>query len=272
MSGPVTTHELRRFLVGELSPARRAEIEAALLADAALAAQRDALVAEDAAFKATMPFERFVADHEARVAATSSPVAKVLAFVARPKLFAGGVGLAAMAAALVVAVNLGAGPDAEAAIRRNQTKGAVDPTHAAIGYFIDERDGVRVGGPGEPLTSGDRIQFAVRDAAVGSAMVLVGVDGHGAVTVYAAEALPATREKGAKPRVLTSSVVLDDAVGAERFFLVYGDAPVDALRARAEAAARSLVDGRADLTRVEALPIAGGDVVQSSVHIVKVRR
>lgn len=265
MSSPVTTHELRRFLAGELAPARRAEVEAALSGDEALRMRAEAMKAEDAAFKASMPFERFVADHEARVAKTASPWAKVAAALKRFGAV-GGVGALAAAGAVVVLVSAG-DPDPDAAIR---TKGG--PAVAGIGYFVDEQDGVRVGRAGEALSFGDRIQFAVRGPTDAEAMVVVGVDGEGAVTVYAAESL-ATREKGAGgARVLTQSVVLDDAVGPERFFVVYGRGPVEALRASAEAAAKRLVAERADLTTTERLPLDDGRATQGSVHIVKVRR
>lgn len=270
MSAAVTPHDLRRYHAGELSTERRAEIEATLATDAALQARLDDLKASDAAFKASMPFERFVADHEARAAATASAAARLAAWWRRLAM-AGGASVLVAAAALVVAVNLGGPPSpddiVQASADRERPKGA----GVGIGYFVEEHDGVRIGHEGDAFAQGDRIQFAVRDAPEASAMVIVGVDGKGAVTTYAAQSL-ATREKGGKARVLTESVVLDDAVGAERFFVVYGAGPLDALQRDAEAAARRLAADRADLAATRTLPIDDPRVVQSSVHIVKVRR
>ena len=94
-------------------------------------------------------------------------------------------------------------------------------------------------------------------------------------TLITANALLAGTIKGAEPeraRLLELSLVLDDAVGAERFFVVYGTGDVEALRTRAEAAARVLATNRGDLKADARLPLNERETEQSSVHILKVAR
>lgn len=250
----VSNFELRRFLAGELSPERRAQIESdPSLADrlAKLAAEQRA---EDAAFALEVPMPRFLADHEARTAKAPSLLSRLLSL----RFTVGASALVATAAAVFFVVRT---PD--------------DPAYDGIkgdervGFVVRESDGLRTGHEGEELRAGDQIQFLVRDDAKLASMVLVGVDGRGAVTVYSAESVR-ERAKGvmqAKPRLLTESIVLDDAVGAERFFVVYADTDVDRLRREVEEAARKVK--ASDVARTEKLPLPS-DYTQDSVHIVKV--
>lgn len=260
----VSPHELRRYHAGELGDDRRSEIAALLDEDAQLKAELDALEAEDRAFRATMPFERFVADHAAR-RAQQDALAPLKSFVARFRWQAGGLLVATTAALLLVVVL----PRGEPERPWDGLKGG-----ARIGFFVREAEGARVGVDGEELRPGDQIQFAVRDDEESASMVLLGVDGRGNVTTYVAAKLPSRgNEKGAeqaKPRLLEQSLVLDDAVGAERFFVVYGKEEPAALKAAVEAAARELLEGNADLVRAGRLPL-DEDHPQSSVHVVKVR-
>ena len=252
----VSKHELSRFLAGECTPERRAHIEAALASDPALRAKADELVAEERAFRAAIPLERFLADHAAK---TASRFAWLKSLRIQTTL---GLAVVMSAAALFLVVR---GPDdgVERAIREKGGR---------VGFFVRDHDSVHPGTAGEQLGEGDQVQFAVRDDVSHSAMVLVGVDGRGVVTVYDAEAIDHERAKGAeKARLLPDSVVLDDATGAERFFVVYGDGAVDAVRATVEHAAQELASAHADLASTERLPLSKS-YVQSSVHIVKVAR
>lgn len=255
----VSTFELRRFLAGELSPERRAQIEADPSLQERLAKLAAEQKADDAAFALEMPLPRFLADHEKRTAKPQGLFAKLLSlrFTVGATAFA-----AAAAAVLFVVVN------PEDPIRM---KG--DARVARVAFMVREADGVRFGVEGERLKEGDQIQFAVKDDAKNGAMVLVGVDGRGAVTVYAAERVDRERAKGVageqvKPRILSDSVVLDDATGAERFFVVYADTDVDALRREVEAAARRVGAEKVVSTTKLDLP---SSYEQDSVHIVKVR-
>lgn len=250
--------ELLRFVAGELSAERRGEIERLLAADPALKARVDALAADEraaqVAFALEVPLPRFLDELEKK-AARRSPFAWL-----RSLRLTGSLGaLAAAAAAIVLFVRA---PDDELAGTR--TKGG-----ARVGFFVKDDGGAHAGKAGEELTAGDRIQFAVRDDADMRAMVLVGVDGKGVVTVYAAERVQGRVKGEEKTRLLPASVVLDEATGAERFFVVYGTEDLDALRAEVEAAAHQLASSGSDLARTERLPLPDTHV-QSSVHIVKI--
>jgi hypothetical protein len=243
-------HELARFLAGELTPERRAHIESLIATDARVKAILDELKAEDAAFRVDVPLERFLSDHEKK---TESPL---VAFMSRFRL--GAIGALAVGAAAVFFLVRDPG-------EYDGIKGG-----GRIGFLVKEGDSAKHGVEGEQLKQGDRIQFIVKDDSHKSAMVLVGVDGKGQVTVYAADAVD--RIKGEeKARPLDVSVVLDDAKGPERFFVVYADGDIDALKREVESAAQKLVEQKADLVETEQLPLDKRHV-QSSVHIVKVDR
>ncbi len=250
-----SNHELRRFLAGELSPQRRAQIESdASLQDrlAKLAAEQRA---EDAAFALEVPLPRFLADHETRTQPKG-----LFARLLSTRFTFGATALVAAAAAVFFVVRT---PETA---EYDGLKG-----DARVGFLVRDVNGVHFGTDGEQLSTGDQIQFKVKDDAKHGAMVLVGIDGRGAVTVYASETVN-ERAKGVtqeKPRLLSESVVLDDATGAERFFVVYGDPPVDELRAEVEAAAKQLAKSGAPLTSIDKLPLRSGRT-QSSVHIMKV--
>lgn len=275
----VSRHELLRYAAGELSPARRAEIDALLAGDEGLAAELSELEHDKQAFQAQMPFERFAARHEAR--ARRGVFARLQDGVGRLRLALGG-GLVAVgaAAALLVLVDGGAGsdpgrdpgsdPSTESGIR---LKG-----NSHLGLFVRDDKSARVGTDGEQLHPGDQIQFVVKDERLTS-MVLLGVDGNGVVTVYEARELKDGTQKGAqpvgtvaRPRVLEESLILDDALGPERFFVVYADTDVDTLSREAKRAAQLLAASKADLSSTEHLPLSGMEARQSSIHIVKIGR
>ncbi len=281
----VSAFELARYHAGELSFERRGEIEALLANDSALSSELQELRAADAAFRTSMPFERFLSDHEARGAssATSMPLNRggLFARLCEIRWHLGGGVVAAAAAAFALALFVpgnepGVGDDTT--MGSNRLKGA----GAGIGFFVKSDEGARWGSDGERLRAGDRIQLAVKDPAGARSMVIVGVDGRGQVSTYVARRLSSGTPKGdgdASPRLLEQSLVLDDALGAERFFVVYGQSTdVGALQGAAEAAARELARqisagsaGAASLAAIERLPLPASDVEQSSVHILKVR-
>lgn len=278
----VSPFELERYLVGELDAERRREIESLLAADATLAAELDALRARDAAFRVAMPFERFLADHEARIEETSA-AARVHAWWRSLRLPIGGGVIAAAAAAVALAVFLPEPVDSGGASSRIPSVDEHGRTRlkgdgARIGFFVQVEGGARWGADGEELRAGDRIQLAVQDPEGARSMVIVGIDGRGEVSTYLARRLPTGTPKGESgpaPRVLEQSLVLDDAVGAERFFVLYGmDADVEKLEQAAVRAARELsakvARGAEDLRRQERLYLSLDDVEQGSVHIIKV--
>jgi hypothetical protein len=126
-------------------------------------------------------------------------------------------------------------------------------TPLSLGFYVSRGGGTRsVGRSGDALAAGDRIQFWY-DSAGASAFALVGVDGRGEVTTY----FSSTAGAGglARGRGLSlGAVELDDAVGAERFFLCTGASATDV--AAVERAASRLVASGIDLARSERLPYA----------------
>ena len=271
----VTPFELERYFVGELSAARRAEIESALAEQPALKAALEAIEAEQRAFVAEMPFGRFAARHAQRKVETEGMPARLTRWLARFRLQAGGLVLGGAAAAVLFAVAPSSddvpevtASGGEVASSNARLKGA-----ARLGIFVKEPAGARLGRDGERLSVGDRIQFVVKDVRDKPSMVIVGIDGRGQVSVYAQSGERGLTQKGPaasheSPRVLPQSVVLDDSLGPERFFVVFGGSSPEKLRADVERAAAQ-VAGSADLTVLERLPLSD-DVVQSSVHIVKI--
>lgn len=273
----VSRHELRRYLAGELSNERQASIQAALQSDAALSAElaelKNDLESRARAFATAMPFERFVARHEARVASTEGLFGRLVRALRSYRWQLGGVALAAGAAAVLLLVVVPSPHPVPSDPSTIRLKGG-----AQLGLFVREGRNARLGIDGEELHPGDQIQFVVKDDLDLRSMVLLGLDGNGVVTVYDARRLPSTIPKGAtvvgsevreRPRVLEQSVILDDALGPERFFVVYGDQAPEVLTENAKRAAEILVKAGADLAAVESLAVDGA-VKQSSIHIVKV--
>ncbi len=71
---------------------------------------------------------------------------------------------------------------------------------------------------------------------------------------------------------LDDSLVLDDSLGPERFFAVYGGMDeIPSIKKAAERAAHKLVEQKADLSRVDELPL-DLHAKQGSVYIIKVAR
>jgi hypothetical protein len=274
----VSRFDVERLFCGELSGNEAARVQRAVDDNPVLRAFLHELRADDAAFFVRQPPAAFVArlarkDGAAGPAPALTLWAKASALVEqlRHRLVAGsiaGIVTAAVAAAIVVTVvQSPSHDDDEGPVR---SKGG--ERQPALSFFVKQGDGARVGTPGEALKAGDHIQLAVTDAAP-RALVVVGVDSAGVVTLYAAEQTAATEKGSPGPRPLPAALVLDDTVGAERFFVVYGD-DVTALQSAARRAATTLatdvVAGHTDLLRTTRLAL-DDDVPQASVHILKVR-
>jgi len=281
--GAPSRHELARYVAGELTVQRRGEIEVLLVHDVAMRAVVDEMRAEIEAFRVSMPFARFEADHARRKEATggfAQRVKSALASFTSSGARAPALSLAAAACVALLVVGLPSG-DLPSGNGDSLEDGLRLKGGAHIGLFVQDATGAHLATDGEELREGDRVQFVVRHAARATARVIVGVDGKGAVTVYDARDLPAvsdaaTTEKGAeRARVVEESVILDDATGDERFFVVFAEGKASALAQTVLRAARALVDEKVDLAETTQLPldtrpIEGGGFVQSSVHIVKV--
>ncbi|MFH1809925.1 MAG: hypothetical protein ABIJ09_14365 [Pseudomonadota bacterium] len=254
----VTSHRLQQHLVGEGTPEQRRDIDQHLETCLDCASLVAGLRSDAAAFSAVMPFERFAADFERRAQARRSWVEKLRAW-RWPAL--GSVAVAAAAAVVLLVVT----PVDDSGLR---SKGS---DLAGIGYLVREPAGARRGDDGEQLKAGQQIQFLLRPARSARSVVLLGVDGRGAVTVYHAEALTQQTKGVETLSPLPGSVILDDAVGPERFFAVFSDdGDVEMLHQLAQSAALKLVQEGVDLSRVERLPVDDPGVHQTSISIVKV--
>lgn len=266
-SARVSRFDVERLACGELTGDDAARVQRAIDRDPTLQAFLQELRADDAAFLLQQPPAAFMARLAAATTApTMTPWARAAAVLGglRLQLMAG-----AMAAAVLVAVVVvpGTGGDDDGPIRH---KGG--ERQPALSFFVKEEGGARLGSAGETLKAGDQIQLAVKDAAP-RALVVIGVDSAGVVSVYASEETTTVPKGQTGPRPLPAALVLDDVVGAERFFVVYGDDLAALERAARSAAARLADDvkaSRADLTVTTRLAVDDA-LPQASIHILKVR-
>jgi hypothetical protein len=252
---------LERYLLGEIAGDARRRLEAEITTCPECQKRVEATAADDRAF-ALRPIPVAIRDLSQKTAPSRRWLSRWL--IALP---------AAAAAAVIAAVlwNSGlpagrSGSDtglipgigdrvADGTLRMKGSPDApVDGAALSLGFYVSRGGAKSVGTPGERLTAGDRIQFWY-DGPGAPAFALVGVDGRGAVTTYlperAGEARALTAGRGL---TLGAAIELDDAKGAERFFLCAGPAAADP--GAIERAARSLADARADLSTVERLPVA----------------
>ncbi len=270
----VSRFDVERLATGELSGDDAARVMAAVDADPALKAFFDDIKASDAAFLIAQPPRPFVEGVMAKAQAPSL-LSGLLKRFAAVRLQAS---LGALATAAVVAIVVSApgtpvvigveGPVDGVTDGGVRSKGGDSP---ALGFVVKVDDGARVGHAGERLRAGDQIQLTVKDAAR-PVMVVIGVDGTGAVSVYGTDTDAAVHKGASTQRVLPAALVLDNSTGPERFFVVYGD-DVKATEAAARAAAFALADdvkaGDADLAGDVRLPL-DASFAQASIHIVKV--
>ena len=183
-----------------------------------------------------------------------------------PKILAAAVSGAAVALALALALpvlldsgrpDVGADPLPEVGQRGDPSatrfKGGSQTSGAepSLGFYLLEQGEPVLGRPGQALSEGDRIQFWY-DLPGESRGVIVGVDGQGAVTRYFPTPGGDAALAAGGERTVDSSLVLDDALGPERFFLCVGER-IDP--EQVEEAARRLVAKGVDLSRVDRLSL-----------------
>jgi hypothetical protein len=245
----VSLHMLRRYHFDELSPAERAQVEAALGADTNARERLARMRASEATFLGKID-----------VAAESVAILEKLdrpapSFASR--FFAGRrLQLAAAFVVLIAMVPIGRAFLTEPA---NRTKGSVQ-----LEMFVKDEAGVRKGENGMVLHQGDQIQFRYR--AVGRRyLFVVSVDSRGVVSpLYPDSEASSIAVRPDGLHTLDGSVILDDAVGPERIFAVFSDEPVS-YRSIAEA----LTKRESDLARLQHLDLQGEDVDQASILIIK---
>ncbi len=100
--------------------------------------------------------------------------------------------------------------------------------HADLDFYVEQDGSIRPGIEGETLAPGDRVQFTYRADGLDN-LVLVNVDGTGALTVFYPEdpdGEPLAVVPGGR-QLLEGSIQLDDAPGPEVFVAVFGVGSVD---------------------------------------------
>lgn len=222
----VTDYHVEAWLRGDLDPARRAAVEAAIASDPALAARVEALRADDAAALVRVPPDRFVSDLLARHRAAAR------------RRWAG--------AAVVVAMAAGALFAARSAVEAPVVSAALDPVEDVRIKGSPLRVLEKVGDAAEPredgaiVRPGATIQLALADGGLEGAVY--SVDGRGSVTRH----FPASGAQSAPlvPGPLPHAFTLDAVADFERFFLVTGPKPFDLPAVESALAA---LGGRADL-------------------------
>jgi hypothetical protein len=266
---PVSPHALRRHLAGELS----ADAEKSLLShvetcDSCQGILAD-LKADDAAFATLVPFGKFASLLEEKAPQKIGFWERIWGEL-RPLAMAG------IAATAMVAVFVGVNVE-EAMHLHPPSIDQVRMKGVGVGlaFVVRESNGIRRGKNGERLGQGDQIQFVVKGTNQTRSLVVLGIDGRGQVTVYAVESFAdgmATQTKGMAnlTRPLAHSVILDDAVGTERFFAIFSeDGNVEDVRWRAELAAAKLAENAGSLKSTHQLHLEPPEN-QASVFIEKV--
>jgi len=260
---------IERFLLGETTAAEQSRIEGAIAACESCAARVTETRADNEAFALRAvpePIRKLWTEPTPgfrwpRILAIVVPVAAaaVIAAVVIPGYIGGD-----QVVTDIPGIGQRAGDD-QIGVKGQEDGGSVGAPEPSLGFYV-LRDGESVlGRPGEALHEGDRIQFWY-DVSSPATGVVVGIDGRGAVTRYFPEpgSSPAPLKQG-RGHVVGSSVILDDAVGVERFFLCTTSG-TGADPAEVERAARELAASGADLERAARLPI---ECDQASVWIRK---
>lgn len=147
----------------------------------------------------------------------------------------------------------------------NRTKGGGGPT---LAMYVNRPEGPVRAEPGVTLSAGAQVQF--RYTAAGRRYVyLVSVDGRRAITPLApADGGMSVPIEPTGDHVLPGSIILDDAVGAERVFAFYTDVPMS-FELVQTALSRALDDHGGDAEALDHVQWPG-HVDQASVWFLKV--
>lgn len=246
--------DLRRLLFEETTAEEAARMRAVLAECEVCQARYSALERQQQAFLQTARPEVVSAQILERLDAEPERPA-ALAWWRRPWLPA----MAAAAALFAVAPSM-MGPDTTPTTR--EKGGGV-----GLVMFVKDAHGIRRADDGERLREGDQVQFRYAASGLGHLFV-VSVDSRGVVApLYPEDPTQSIDVEAEGTHVLEGSVILDDAVGPERFFALFSETPVRF--AEIDEAVRAARAEVADVTGLSALPLGRDDVLQASVRIVK---
>jgi hypothetical protein len=248
-SETVSLHVLRRYHFGELSAEERSRVERALEEDPASRSRLERMRAEEAAFLDEVDLAR---ESVAILEQLDRPERPRLAWWASRPLQ-----LAAAFVLLVALVPLGRAFLSDPP--RNREKGS-----ATLEMFVKDAAGVREGTEGMRLREGDQVQFRYR--ALGRRyLFVVSVDGRGVISpLYPDSETTSIEVRPDGLHTLEGSVILDDAVGPERFLAVFSDRPLS-YQAIEEAVAKR----EGDLGRLRPRDFRAEDVELESILIIK---
>jgi hypothetical protein len=148
-----------------------------------------------------------------------------------------------------------------------------EPSHrlkggAAIEMYVKRTEGPVRAEDGASLTQGDQVQFRYH-AAGKSWLLVLSVDGRRAITpLYPSDGGESIPVSPSGTHVLEGSIILDDAVGVERIFAFFSDAPLsfEEVRKRAE---ETLSTHAGDLRSLDGVDLKEEGVIQASVWFVK---
>ncbi len=277
---PVRLHELRQLVFGELADEAARALERRIAGDPRAQARRAALEAELRSFERDAPIDavaRAVVDRADAPSPASSfgprPRRRATAIFASDRRWPA---MAAVAMAAIALVVLPASWPPAPPSRSVRTKGGVGSTAAnsdrpscaaaacpTLQMYVKDDAGIRKGTDGMSLAAGDWVQFRYR-AAGHRYLFVVSVDDDGVLTpLYPDQPAASVPIYPTGHHVLEGSVILDHAVGPERFYAFFSPLP---LTFAALEGVLSRIDDPEHRSRVEGL---GPEVDQTSILIYK---
>lgn len=151
--------------------------------------------------------------------------------------------------------------------RTKGSKGMVMPPplepKIALKMYVKDRNGYHTGESGEVLKEGDQIQFRY-NAGGHRYLIIASLDGRGLLSpLYPDTPTQSIQVRSNGLHVLDGSVILDDAVGPERIFALFSDAPIQFQELQAA------LHKHPNAKNVERLDLKRDDVDETTIMIIK---
>ncbi len=215
--GCISDLRFDQWRAGELDPELIEELEGHLESCARCQARHDEIEAQAEAFLAAYPKLELPQPEAPR--ADDGNVVALRAKRARLYAWSGGlVGLAAAAAFALVVGTKGAGDGDELGVRSKGT--------SRIGFFVKHGEHVREGGDGQVVYPGDQLRFYITSLKPQHVAIL-SLDGAGAASIYYPAGGTSESVGVLRNHAVDSSVLLDDALGEERLWGIFCEAPFE---------------------------------------------